>query len=80
MSGSDPVPFEGTPWVLASGVEVDGWEEFAPTVRFEGGTVSGSTGCNRFTGPYSLDGDTLELGADRLDADGVRTARRRGGA
>ena len=63
MSGSDPVPFEGMPWVLASGVEVDGWEEFAPNMRFEGGTVTGSTGCNRFTGPYSLDGDTLELGA-----------------
>jgi heat shock protein HslJ len=25
--------------------------------------VSGSTGCNRYTGPYALDGDTLELGA-----------------
>jgi heat shock protein HslJ len=49
--------------VLDSGVEVDGWEEFAPTVKFDGGTVSGSTGCNRYRGPYSLDGDTLELGA-----------------
>jgi heat shock protein HslJ len=45
------------------GVEVDGWEAFTPTATFEGGTVSGSTGCNRFTGPYSVDGDTLELGA-----------------
>jgi heat shock protein HslJ len=63
VSGRDPVPFEGTPWVLASGAEVDGWEEFAPTARFEGGTASGSTGCNRYTGPYTLDGDTLELGA-----------------
>jgi heat shock protein HslJ len=63
VSSSDPFSFEGAPWVLASGVEVDGWEAFAPTARFEGGMVSGSTGCNRFTGPYSVEGDTLELGA-----------------
>jgi len=25
--------------------------------------MSGSTGCNRCSGPYTVDGDTLELGA-----------------
>jgi hypothetical protein len=27
--------FEGVPWVLASGVDVEGWEAVAPSVSFE---------------------------------------------
>ena len=53
---------EGIPWVVASGLDVEGWEEAAPSATFEGGRVAGSTGCNRFTGPYTLDGESLALG------------------
>lgn len=33
-----------------------------PTVMFEDGRVSGSSGCNRFHGPFTLEGDTLAIG------------------
>ena len=59
---ADVSSIEGVPWVLASGVDVEGWEEVAPSATFEDGRVSGSTGCNRFTGSYTIDGETLELG------------------
>ena len=55
--------FEGRPWVLSSGIPFP--QDVAvvrPSAAFEGGTVSGSTGCNRYTGPYTVDGDSLELG------------------
>jgi heat shock protein HslJ len=53
---------EGVPWVLASGLDVEGWEEVAPGATFEEGRVAGSTGCNRFTASYRVDGDALEIG------------------
>ncbi len=59
---SDPSSFEGIPWVLSSGVEVSGWETVAPSVLFEDGRFGGSSGCNRYGGSYTVDGDTLELG------------------
>jgi heat shock protein HslJ len=34
----------------------------APTATFADGTVSGSTGCNRYNAPYTVDGDSLEIG------------------
>jgi heat shock protein HslJ len=54
---------EAVSWVLSSGLDVEGWEEAPPSATFESGTVAGSTGCNRYTGPYVLDGPTLELGS-----------------
>ena len=33
--------FEGVPWVLASGVDVEGWEVVAPSVTFEAGGPPG---------------------------------------
>lgn len=62
-SAADPSSLEGVPWVLVSGVDVDGWEASAPSIRFgEDGTASGSSGCNQWGGSYTFDGDTLELG------------------
>ena len=53
----------GTSWVL---VELDGAEpvgDAAPSIAFaEDGTVSGSTGCNTFTGSVTIDGTSLEFG------------------
>jgi heat shock protein HslJ len=61
-AAGDPSSIEGVPWVLVEGIDVEGWEEVAPSIMFEGGRVAGWTGCNRFTGSYSIDGDELELG------------------
>lgn len=82
--GADAGPFEGTPWVLASGVDLPQDAALAlPTALFESGTVSGSTGCNRYSGQFTVDGDALELGplaqtqmacappADRIERDYV---------
>lgn len=44
--------FEDVPWMIASG----------PSATFADGTVAGSTGCNRFTASYTVDGDALEIG------------------
>jgi N-acetyl-anhydromuramyl-L-alanine amidase AmpD/heat shock protein HslJ len=54
--------FEGVPWLLASGVDVEGWDQVAPSVLFETGHVSGFAGCNFYSGSYAVDGTTLELG------------------
>ncbi len=62
MGARDAASFVGTPWVLAAGLDVDGWEAAPPSATFTDGTVGGSTGCNRFTGPYSVDGGSLEIG------------------
>ena len=56
-------PFAGVPWVLSSGLDVEGWEQTAPSAVFKDGTLGGSTGCNRYTGPYTVDGESLTLGA-----------------
>ena len=61
-ASADPSTLEGIAWVLTSGVDVEGWEDVAPTARFADGMISGSTGCNRFGGSYTVDGDALELG------------------
>ena len=61
-SSADVSSLEDLPWVLAAGVDVDGWEATPPSVTFADGTAAGSTGCNRFGGSYTVDGDTLELG------------------
>jgi heat shock protein HslJ len=53
---------EGVPWVVSSGLDTPGWEQVAPSATFAKGTVAGSTGCNRFSGSYKLDGDALTVG------------------
>ncbi len=53
---------ESTTWTLSAdsklGVDLGTVDV---TMRFENGTVSGSSGCNRFTGSYTLDGDSLTI-------------------
>ena len=53
--------FVGVPWVLSSGVDLGG-SDAAPSATFAKGTVAGSTGCNRFTASYTVDGDAMEIG------------------
>jgi heat shock protein HslJ len=56
-------PLEGTTWQLtpAPGTAGDA-KASPPTVRFADGRASGFSGCNRFTGSYKRDGDTLTVG------------------
>ncbi len=73
-TGSSPVldpagaePLAGTSWVLASFLDAAG-EQHAPevdaataTISFADTAVSGSTGCNRFTGTYAQDGAAVTV-------------------
>ena len=61
-AAQDPAALRGEAWVLSSGVEVEGWEQVAPTASFTEQQVSGSSGCNRFTASYTVDGGELRLG------------------
>jgi len=57
---------EGTDWVLAGlprqGAVVQTWVDAKINITFKDGTVSGSSGCNSFSGSYELDGNELILG------------------
>jgi len=59
-------PLEGTTWQLTSPGAPAGDAKDArgapPTVRFADGRASGFSGCNRFTGGYTRDGDTITVG------------------
>jgi heat shock protein HslJ len=59
--------FEARPWVLSSGIPLP--QDVAvvrPSATFESGTVSGSTGCNRYTGPYTLDGGAGQIASTMM--------------
>lgn len=62
-AASEGPPLEGTNWVLSDssdlGVAVG---DVTVSARFQDGTVSGSSGCNSYTGPYELDGEDLTIG------------------
>ena len=53
--------FVGVPWVVSSGVDLAG-RDAAPSATFTDDTVGGSTGCNRFTAPYTIAGEAMEIG------------------
>lgn len=61
---SEPVSLEGTAWVLTDGVTVP--QDVAvtmPTAAFTVTEVAGTTGCNRYSGGYAVEGDTIEFRA-----------------
>jgi heat shock protein HslJ len=60
--GADASQLEDTPWVLTSGAEITLPATVAPSALFSAGEVSGSTSCNQYSGPYELDGDSLDIG------------------
>jgi heat shock protein HslJ len=61
--GADVSSLEGKPWVLTSGVSLPQGDTVAtPSASFKSGTVGGSTGCNRYTAGYTVDGDSLHIG------------------
>jgi hypothetical protein len=61
-AAGEAASFVDVPWVLAAGLDVESWEASAPSIVFAGETVGGSTSCSRFTTPYTVDGETLEIG------------------
>jgi heat shock protein HslJ len=64
-AGDEVTPLAGTSWVLAAVVDEDGSDQpavLAPTLDFgPGGRLSGSTGCNSFSGTYRQEGTALRL-------------------
>jgi heat shock protein HslJ len=59
---------EGTEWRLSDHLGPDGAlvpvaEEVMATASFSEGRVSGTTGCNRYSGSYRIDGASLLLGS-----------------
>jgi heat shock protein HslJ len=62
-ASTDPSALDGVPWVHVAGVDVDGWEDAPPSATFEDGRLTGSTGCNRYSGEYTAGDGTLEIRA-----------------
>jgi heat shock protein HslJ len=61
---------EATPWVLDVAVLGLPGAEAAPTVEFHDGNVSGSTGCNHFTGTFTKSWSKLAIGPLETKASG----------
>ena len=58
-------PLEGTTWVLSADAPLGvALEAIAVTAQFQDGRLSGHSGCNRYTAPYEVDGDSLSIGPD----------------
>ena len=53
---------DGTSWTLVEGTDITIHHDGAMTLAFEGGRASGSGGCNRFTGSYQEDGESVSFG------------------
>jgi heat shock protein HslJ len=60
---AEPASLEGTSWILVAGVDVPADIAVSePTVAFTSDTITGSGGCNRYSGGYETDGDSIEIG------------------
>ena len=62
-STASPSPLEDASWMLVSGEGIEIPRGGSPSATFAGGVMGGSTGCNRYSAPYSVDGDKLQLDA-----------------
>jgi heat shock protein HslJ len=61
----EPLSLDGTQWRLVSLPDQALAAAPAITLQFEGLRAFGSDGCNRYTGPYALQDNTLRLGPRR---------------
>lgn len=63
---AETVEFEGTDWALRLFADGEEWypllEGGTITALFDGGEVSGSSGCNTYRGSYELDGEDITIG------------------
>ena len=57
-----PASLAGVPWKLVSGLDVESVEAAPPSATFENGVMGGSTGCNHYSAPVTIDGDSMQLG------------------
>jgi heat shock protein HslJ len=66
LSPAEPVPFEGSTWSLkfiSDGQDMNpALMEVELTALFEDGEISGSSGCNTYSGSYELDDQDLTIG------------------
>jgi heat shock protein HslJ len=53
---------DGSSWTLVEGEGITTPDNVSLTIAFEAGRVSGSGGCNRFTGSYQEEGARISLG------------------
>jgi heat shock protein HslJ len=53
---------DGSSWTLVEGAGIATPDSVSLTIAFEAGRVSGSGGCNRFTGSYREEGTSISLG------------------
>ena len=60
--GGNTPGIEDTPWQLVSGKDITISDGVVVSAAFTEGNVFGSSGCNQYRGPYTLDGDSLEIG------------------
>lgn len=63
-AGGSGAELEGRSWRLVDQAGPDGTRLAATSrgaLRFEGGRLTGTTGCNRITSNYTLDGDALRI-------------------
>ena len=61
---SGPEALEGETWVLTQFVAEDGSTEIVQGVdaEFDGSTISGVSGCNRYNASYEASGDEISFG------------------
>jgi heat shock protein HslJ len=62
-TGGAELSIEGPLWLLTDAGEDADAGAADSTLRLEGGTASGNSGCNSFSGGYTIDGDSLTFGA-----------------
>ena len=62
-AGAEETSLEGTEWVLTSYNKNTPLPGSEPTLRFEGGEVSGMASCNQYGGSYDGSGGELNFGA-----------------
>jgi putative lipoprotein len=60
--GADVSQLEKGLWVLNSARDVTLPLGIVPTAGFHDGVVRGYTGCNQYSAPYTVDGDSLDIG------------------
>jgi len=57
-----PLNLAGTSWRVQSIAGVKVADPSQTSMTFDGSSVSGTFGCNRFNGPYSMSGNLLTVG------------------
>ncbi len=57
------IDLDGTSWELFAYRKTSPIESAKPTLRFEGGQVSGNASCNSYGGDYQVKGDQITFGA-----------------